>query len=121
MTPRRYMSGLRRFERTHCLQVKESKNSQHGINAVCFKMQAIRSFETSDTTQQTSPCHITEGPNPQIYRCEKLKSRIIRYIFSCIPPYTITSVSNKVQILMAFILTTNPFLYEAVYGIYITG
>jgi hypothetical protein len=54
-------------------------------------MEAIRSSETSGTTQRTTRRHIPEEDTLQNHRCENLKSYIKTLYLMCILVYLATS------------------------------
>jgi hypothetical protein len=88
MTPCSALSGTRRFGGTYRLHLQDRRivqQSSEQASGTCWlaallnysttlKMEAIRSSETSGTTQRTTRRHIPEEDTLQNHRCENLKS-----------------------------------------------
>jgi hypothetical protein len=79
MTPCSALSCIRRFGGTYGLHLQGRRivqqTSEQAVGSL--KMEAIRSSETSGTTQRTTRRHIPGDDNLHNHRCENLRSYIL--------------------------------------------
>jgi hypothetical protein len=60
-----------------------SKERSSLIFARPFKMMTLRSFEMSENEYSVTQRHVPDERNPQLHRCENLKTRTAIYIYCC--------------------------------------